>query len=1481
MNLGTNFVLNQSFKSLNKLLAAGKYDEAEAKLEDISNSLSTSDFDPKNKKGTLSLLLNNCLPLTSHENLKIRLHAQNILNHWSSLVTSFLPKVLIDAFANIDASQLKSEAHAAIFTFFTHALRCLQHDNRLEYLGILHSLLLSSKPDLLVGISINIWSLLRETLTISNIISILPVLMNSPLAEEVAFLCEKSPDPLYNTILAKANFEFIKQTLQYWPLTKHVDLSILAPRLITAFESKNSSEISTAIEILTQLVQRVNKLSELDYKEQWGQLITHCQKLWEGSATIAQKAALIDLLSAVSFIPNSHLESLLIFDESIPTPIKISIIKLCSHFIRDGKIPKGLFKFIEDQLAQRDPLIFVAILDFLAISFNDLHKLSPQRTENILNHALTPLSQYFVEQISILHLLQSIDYKTTGVKIDIVSILLNFLNNPHPSLIPELKKTVQDLNINLPLTQLDWIGSGTMILQVISKCDPSFINELIESGIVTPSSYSSAVEIIINNLPTDKTAWIFAQRALYVVGKALSVIGQDYIVKLNNLFSKEWRCITEPIPELVKVINKNLKQTVFGSILLSSLQLFVRGMEYGEYHFQDIETMYSIAIDIAPAFCDEACKIAVFMHHTFRASKDNGDKKKEKRMIELVTKFFFQMLPFDWSKEITEAALNCITRQDVIKYLPNHVIESCLTSPDILQWYLGENPKEMPPISPVFIQIDDKDDKTHNYITRCIKELPFNEWKLTDYSGKKIEKMQGIVVPSYDQLDYQHRKLVDQYPASFVIQQQKKERKDIDFKLDVTLNVQKEFKGEFKGYESQEAILKGETCEFNCSFNPYPHEEKPSLVSLVNFLWFSSRKVTQEDFTTIENSLLPFASRPRVAASFMSYALRHNMPIKASEWASLVRLDARSDSDLIAFGCLTLLGNKDASEPEKLLRKDISQLLGLNYDDATEFAIKACLLDSAKRFAADAILCSERERFADVPSSQIVMKDKETIVEKFDEIMSLFQSPFASSSMLAISSMLFEHQIDSPYVNFDVPPNIPNVGFLYKPRVGVSKPQQDELALNAAEKFVNAFSDENSSDEFLPNIIAASKLSDDQVSKFVQSINRIGKSHRLSCLRIAVNPFEENAEDDLKLLEILPPSYSREVLVNFIRASTLSYANKDHIKKLTKKIKPIFTELLPSGGSKIKRDIGCKRLKAFEEAGAFCDPLIPSMFEFAKEAMQKCETHTLVSIPRILMHTKQELSILFDKSGNKSEISPQTPTKSNDSDKSPSKTEDTSTESPQNSPQKPNQENSEEKIAENEEEKPKEAEINEEQTVNEEVNEETTENKEEIPEEEKIEINSYQEFSKLALSIAVSKYRYMFTVTALVKALREKLTEDELYEAVISKKLYQRRNIAAIYIICILSFPSKKKEFSELVTSSILNEALACENKTQGLNIILQHNIDEEIPEEEEESEEEEKKEETQQPPENTNDETQKIEENDKKEKENSDEDSDIAIKNY
>ncbi|EAY18836.1 hypothetical protein TVAG_294870 [Trichomonas vaginalis G3] len=785
MSFGTKLVLNSKFKSLNKLLAAGKYDEALAKLEDISDSLSISFVDPKNKNSIMTLLLNSCLPLISHENPEIHTCAQNILNHWSSIVSSFYPKAFLDAFSNIDVSQLKSESCSAIFSFFSNALRCIHQDNRNEYLNILKSLLHSSKPELLVGISINIWSFLRDPLTISDINSILQLFMNSSLAEEAAFLCEKSPDPLYNTILEKANFEFIKKTLQYWPLTKQVNLSILAPRLITAFENNDSSEISITIEILNQLVQRVNKLSEIDYEEQWEQLITHCQKLFESSATIEQKASLIDLFSSASFIPKSSLEHLLIFEQNIPTPIKISIMKLCSHFICEGKLPKGLLEFIDEQVVQRDPLVFVSILDFLSISFNDLHKLSPQPIENILNHSLTPLSQSPVEQISILRLLQSIDYKNTGVNIDIVSIVLNLLDNPDQSLFPELKKTIIKLKLELPLRQLNWTRDTAMLLQVIPKVHSSFINELFEIGKITPSTFPSAVNAIMNNFPDDETADDFAKSVLSVIAIAFAEIGLDYSRKLKHWFINNWRYFTNQINESVKDINKNLKQTDYGNILLYSLQLFVKCMNDGYYGFQYIEALYSLAIDIAPAFCDEACKIVVFLHKIFRESKDYSDKKKKKRVDELITLFFSQSLPFDCSKEIAKAAMECLPRENVMKCIPNYLVESILISPEILQWYLSGDSNEMPPISPVFIQIEDKDEKTHNYINQCVKDLLFNEWKLTDNSGEKIEKMQGIVVQSYYQLDYTHRKFVDQYPSSFVIQQQKKEKHDINIKIDI------------------------------------------------------------------------------------------------------------------------------------------------------------------------------------------------------------------------------------------------------------------------------------------------------------------------------------------------------------------------------------------------------------------------------------------------------------------------------------------------------------------------------------------------------------------------------------------------------------------------------------------------------------------------------------------------------------------------
>ena len=1220
-----NFILGQNFKSLNKLITTGKLEEAEVKLRDISSSLSVADFipgDSKYKKDALPLILQTCLPLTYHANLKLRLQAQSTLNHWSSLVSAFSPKVLLDVFQNFDVSTLQPEAHAAIFSFWANALRCVRPDFRLEYIGVLHSLLISSKADLLTNISKDIWSMLRETLTTSNILSILPILIDSPLDEQVSFLCEKSPNQLLTYTIMKGELQFIKKILPHWPNQLPIDLKVLSKRLLTALGGENSSEKSTAIEIVSIIIQRYNKKS-VENKAEWENIFGACVKLWNTKATIAQKAAIIELFSKTEFIPKQNLEELVIFDENIPSPIRISIVKLCSVFIAEGKIPKGFFEMLEDQLRERDPLMYIAILEFFARSFNDLYKLVPKQATSLLERALTPIPRYFVEQVAVIKILRSINFTDNNYQINVSKILLKFLEEPHPSVVAEMKHLIEEKNLTIPFTQMDWIEGGPLLLEVVTKCDPSFISELIDASYVPPASYPAAVHAIIKNInKNDPSCVALFKRVLYVISKATQTLGFDHQMKLSNQYTREWGNFSDSFSEMVDVINDNLKDTSFGMIIASSLELLCATLDAVSLHFADIETLYTIAIELAPAFCEQCCSLVLCMHRQFNKSHHVGNKQKEKRMAELSAKFFKQPFPFDSAYTVTNTALSSLSADDLYKTISLYIEEAALRSGDILCMLQSNIPsgKVNIPVSPVFLK-----SQSMEYIKKCAETLPFNEWIITDDADSVLKKcnINGIKVSNVNDLTTQQRELIIKCPEVFVVEGEQV----IDNKEDLVINVSvglgikdKAFLGfqEYKETEEKEP-------EFSCSFKPYPLQDT-SLSSITQFLWMSNRKISEEQFKAVEESMLPFAKHTKNALALVGYAARHGFKIQAEKWAKGIEFNVHDEKSIILAALVIYLGaDHECTEAERKMRADISSLLGLDYTDPFAFASKAANKFGARRFVAETIIYAEKKRFEEFPFTKFILQSNEFVEENLSELLGMCQQgegeppqPITSYALSFISRNIFQTIPPTPYYCDSIPPNIGVCNWVEKARIGVSKIQQDELSENTTKTLLDVFINHPEFLHWLGPVIGSINLTFEQHKSWVDKLwtlynNGVCGLHPLTAFIAAQKQDSAFSNDLSQTLEVVPPSYTRNMLKALLNKHCTK-ADKKVTDKLVKKMPKVFIELLPSGGSKVKMEICNTNLSAFEEAAPFCDPLTPAMFKIAKNLLKTTETFSVIAI---------------------------------------------------------------------------------------------------------------------------------------------------------------------------------------------------------------------------------------------------------------------------
>lgn len=1171
------FVTNK-LKALDKQISSKHYDKAEALLVELSNELNVTLFDQyqqKYKPGLLTQILGKVLPITYHENLKLRMQAESFLTRWAALLSAFAPEALINAFQGLDISTLQPAAHAAIFIYYSNALRFVNPNNRLTFIGMCHSLLLSSQPELLVRVTNVTWNLLRDTLTINNLKGVVEFLLNSPLIEPVAWLCEKEPPTLFPIVAKQGTLQFIKEFIPKWPKLIPIDIKLLSERLIETIKSNNSNEISAAIEILALLIARLTEPPCQDDTPAWTNLFSALEELFSSSATLAQKAAILDLFAdaaTIKMIQLDQLQRFLVFDNTIPTSIRVSIIHVAALFVNQKKIPNGLIQYLLKIVIERDPLLFIAVIKFLAQCFNSLFSILPDKAEKLLDYVLNPLSRYFVEQIEIVRLLGAIDweiYKPERLKPSLKEIVIGFIKEPHPSVIAEMISFVRDHHIVLTYSDLDWFENAPYYLDLIHNCEPKFLVELIDHNLLPAASFPAAAHAIAHLMIKENidTCHLIFKRALKIVLSGLKALKLDYdqIPKpFKKMATNEWKHISDSLPQLLSVINDNVQDTDFGHIIEGSLRLIVNSLNVVQITLDQIGyvVLLNIARSLGSAFPQVSLKLVRLIHR----------KHQDIKVDYYVKRFFNQAFPYENSVLISHGAIECLPESELRAaggYV-NYAVDFDRTLFKKLTSIVGK------PTIPHNTFLEFKDTEGfEDYIQDCIKELPFNQWFITENDFEFIGKLSDIETGNVQLLDDIHKKVIEKYPQVFKVEGKIHEEPnyEINYQLRETTTLDKTPVSEFDDPEPEEVEVAQEIEVSYFPYNGYPS----NTTYLYTFLYFSSRKIDDEfKWKEIENFTL---NHPNIkfAIAFLAYANRHQLPIDYAAWATKLNKKRFTEVLLLPVGLYFSLVHvkwEELSQIQNTLIEHIMTSLGYQEIETymivkgfkSEHGLRRFFFESLIRidlthFEEDfkylTYLFKTKEEFMDIMEEMLECLSKEESVETHYEIYSCF------------ALHLFTRIKDSHMHNLILPPNIPILDNYRMPWIGIAPVDGEKIDQKLIQHLIDFVEQNRTCDLFMFDIIKSMKLNRETYRAFSEATRWLTKSHRLSIYNLYPQMQKVQMQKVNKPLNynVNPPSYTREATKLFLQQIAEPLADKEVGKYFAKGLS-VFSEFLFTGFEK-------------------------------------------------------------------------------------------------------------------------------------------------------------------------------------------------------------------------------------------------------------------------------------------------------------------------
>jgi len=1235
MNFGANYLISQQFKNVQKLISVEKYEEAEKKLNEISSSLSVIDFNPndgKFKKDVLPLLLNTCLPLTSHVNIRLRHLAQTILHHWSSLLSAFSPSVLISYFNTIEASTLQPEAYSAILIFCANSLRYIEPTERYQYIGIIHSLLISSNPSNLAKVTNDVWGIIREALPKESILSILPIIINSPLSSAVSFICQKSPDPLLYFIMEKGSMDFVKDVLRNWPLSTDVNIKRIYTRLIAKISGSNSSEISTSIEILSIIISK-DKSNYERYDHEWLLILKECESLWNSPRiTISQKAAMIDLVSRLPTINIEQYNKFLSYESIIPIPMLVSIVILSGKIVNKSIIPTGFVSFLRLRIVERDPLIYESILECLSNCFNELYMIIPEESKKLFELAINPLPKYFVEQISLINLINSIDVNRIGFRIDCQRIIFEFLKNPHPSVVAELPKIIRKFNLNLPFTQMNWFDYAQDYISLFDLCDPFFVMEVIDSQLISPSSFSSALMVIMKGINQNSSHnCALCRRSLYIIYKGSKSLGFASKSHISDSSDKHWGFLTNSFSDMLSMIDDNLINTTFGQIMNSSVLLLNQTIASIPLKYDLIEDLFEFSCELASAFSSSLSLLVPQLWDIFLHSQFASSQSKSKKIVSYVRKFFSQPFPFDYSIDIIFSASKCLAPIDIYEILKPYFLSAAFRNREVFRTLLSIVPSYRG-ISRGFLELNAQDDE---YISKCIIDIPFSQWIIYESDIEFISRLKGIYVDTSEQLSHLHKTIIQNCSHIFNLESEDlldfgSQNINLDGFCPISqINDMNIIENDFLEPAKIESI------QPNIEICIYKHEPL-SLSTLKLFLFHSDRTLDLSTWSKIESYCLSQWKEHNLVFSFMAYSTRHNLEIDIIAWSKLLDFDFQSKVSIMT-SIMYLYHVQDRWETLNQSVLDFVEMVmhSNGYIDVSKESVLSLFLSNngLVRLIAQSIMHIDPIYFGDMlPSIKFLFMNKTQFFENFESFFDSFSS-FTSQEfeiiLQIISSMLFTPLPHSLYKDITIPHGIPFFNCLEKSSLGIEKMQDSLLSPYIIDKLITISIEHNHLNDIFVTLLSRVSMTESQYIGFLSSIKVFGVAHPLYCRVLVSSPTIVNEMDHFSLfIRCSPPSYTRHILRTLL-SSQCPILEEKITKRMLKRLRPVFFELLYSSYLTVSHSLCDDSFGRIEESALETPPYDSQALRQAQWTMGACETVSPRIVSKICELDDEKIRALY------------------------------------------------------------------------------------------------------------------------------------------------------------------------------------------------------------------------------------------------------------
>lgn len=568
---------------------------------------------------------------------------------------------------------------------------------------------------------------------------------------------------------------------------------------------------------------------------------------------------------------------------------------------------------------------------------------------------------------------------------------------------------------------------------------------------------------------------------------------------------QDWEHISNALPSLLDIVSEPLLSSTFGKIMNSSILIISSIVSQCRIDSTIVIGLLNVCVMLSQAFTSAVCSLVV----SLKEMSDILFPKAKGDIQEIVDLFFQQPFPFDVAEPVALAYLQLGVESTVCG---PYVYTSAETSRKVLS-ILAKGKDDLPS-SAAFLAAKDRED----YMKLCASEIPFDDWiYLEDEDEATLDIFSDIrvrdftVLPNYKKkAAINHRKVFKFEAEGFLEDGANQEAIRIDSIeenkttfLETPISEKEKLRRDkpapkwYKPQEITEEVAQEEVCDERDNYDRvnvlpdsiYPHREQ-SVADLLGFLWFSFRKLSLEEWKTVENFVLKVIDDNRILSACLSYATRHSLPIKKDEWCNKLQLE-RKHFKLLAATILLSLIELPLTQIQARFIEDV--MIELGYINAIEENV----MQSMRQETGLELLAVQRIAFLTGCIPEI--STKADVISQIDLI--LETSIEESSRML---SLMFDELPLSFIDRFELPPGVRALRLAVPVAIEVCEPQRTRIEPSIVDKLINycyQCTDYNKL-LFTINALRHCDLSEDQEQKFEEIAENIGFTYPLSHLSL-------------------------------------------------------------------------------------------------------------------------------------------------------------------------------------------------------------------------------------------------------------------------------------------------------------------------------------------------------------------------------------------